>query len=139
MIIADTGAIVALIDAADRHHDEIVALFEQAPGTWVLPWAILPEVDHLLLRHVSARAERAFLHDIASGAFNVEWGDDTDLVRARELCERYAGLAFGLVDAVVMATAERLKAGAIVTLDLRDFGAVELAGAPALLPRDSRR
>ena len=137
MIIADTGAIVALVDAADRHHDEIVALFEEAPDAWVLPWAILPEVDHLLLRHVGAKAERAFLHDLSTGAFSVEWGDDADLVRARALCERYAALALGLVDGVVMAMAERLKASAIVTLDLRDFGAVELAGRPKLLPRDS--
>lgn len=134
MIIADTGAIVALIDAADRHHHEIRALFEEAPGAWVLPWAILPEVDHLLLHHVGAPAQRAFLRDLADGAFSVEWGDDADLSRARELCERYPAL--GLVDAVVIAIAERLKARAIATLDLRDFGAVKIAGAPALLPRD---
>jgi hypothetical protein len=35
-----------------------------------------------------------------------------------------------------MATAERLGARAIVTLDERDFGAVELEGAPAIWPRD---
>ena len=32
--------------------------------------------------------------------------------------------------------AERLEARAIVTLDLRDFGAVTLKGQPALWPRD---
>ena len=35
-----------------------------------------------------------------------------------------------------MAIAERLGARAIVTLDERDFGAVTLAGEPALWPRD---
>lgn len=49
---------------------------------------------------------------------------------------RYADLDLGLVDACVMAVAERLGARAIATLDLRDFGSVELAGAPALWPRD---
>lgn len=136
MIVADTGAIIALIDAADRHHDEIRALFEEAPDAWVLPWAILPEVDHLLLHHVGERAQRAFLRDLADGAFSVEWGDDADLSRARALCEQYASLALGLVDGVVIAIAERLKARAIATLDLRDFGAVRIAGAPKLLPRD---
>ncbi len=37
---------------------------------------------------------------------------------------------------VVMAVAERLEAQAIATLDLRDFASVELAGHPALWPRD---
>ena len=41
-----------------------------------------------------------------------------------------------MVDAAVMALAERLGAEAIATLDLRDFGLVELSGTPALWPRD---
>jgi len=39
VIVADTGAILALIDADDRHHDEFLALYEDDPGSWVLPWA----------------------------------------------------------------------------------------------------
>jgi len=35
-----------------------------------------------------------------------------------------------------MGCTERLDARAIVTLDLRDFAAVELAGHPELWPRD---
>jgi predicted nucleic acid-binding protein len=42
----------------------------------------------------------------------------------------------GLVDAVVMATAIRVKATAIATLDLRHFAAVTIPGRPKLLPRD---
>lgn len=136
MIVADTGAMIALIDADDRHHATMVELFERDPGDWILPWAILPEVDYLLLAHVSARAEQAFVRDIADGAFSVEWGEDGDLERAAQLCAKYAKFELGLVDAAVMAVAERLRAGAIATLDLRDFGAVKLVGAPKLLPRD---
>ncbi|HUF28778.1 MAG TPA: PIN domain-containing protein [Gemmatimonadaceae bacterium] len=136
MIVADTGAIVALVDAGDRYHEELRALFEEDPGAWILPWAILPEVDHLLLRHVGASAGRAFLRDLAEGAFSVEWGEEADLARARALCERYTALELGLVDGVVIAVAERLRAPAIATLDLRDFGAVSIVGAPRLLPRD---
>jgi hypothetical protein len=36
---------------------------------------------------------------------------------------------------MVAAVAERLGARAIVTLDERDFGAMELAGKPMILPR----
>jgi predicted nucleic acid-binding protein len=137
VIIADTGAIVALVDADDPHHEQFVALFEEDPSAWVLPWAILPEVDYLLSQHVGADAELAFLRDLANGAFSVELGDDSDLIRAYELCDRYAALQLGIVDAVVIATAERLRARAIATLDVRDFGAVEIEGRPKLLPRDS--
>lgn len=136
MIVADTGAIVGLIDADDKHHQELRALYEGDPDAWILPWAILPEVDYLLGSHVSRRAEQRFLEDLACGAFRVEWGHEPDLVRARELDARYRALGLGLVDTVVMATAERLAAEAIATLDLRHFGAVTLKGQPRLLPRD---
>ncbi len=137
MIVADTGAIVALIDADDRHHRDMVALFERDPSAWVLPWAILPEVDYLLTRYLGESAATRFMADIASGAFVVEWGDAADVTRAMEIRTRYRALALGMVDSVVAAMAERLRATAIATVDLRDFGALTLVGRPKLYPRDA--
>lgn len=137
MIVADTGAVIALVDAHDRNHETLVSLFEENPADWILPWAILPEVDYLLGRHVSAKAQQTFLADLAARAFTVEWGQDADLQRAAELCDRYRNLDLGLVDGVVMATAERLRARAIATLDIRDFAPVSIKGAPKLWPRDA--
>jgi len=136
VIVADTGAIVALIDRSDRHHRVLRTLYESDPAAWVLPWAILPEVDYLVSAHVSARAQEAFLADLADGTFSVAWGDENDLDAARRLTERHRALRIGLVDAVVIATASRLKAVAIATLDLRHFAAVTIPGNPKLLPRD---
>ena len=136
MIVADTGAVVALIDGGDRHHRALRKAFEADPDAWILPWAILPEVDHIVASHLGQEVARAFRADLASGAYAVEWGGAADLARAVELDSRYADLGLGLVDAVVMAMAERLGVEAIATLDLRDFAAVELAGTPQLWPRD---
>lgn len=136
MIVADTGAIVALVDADDRHHESLLRVFDEAPADWILPWAVLPEVDYLLMTHVDPAAELEFIRDLAEGRWAVEWGQGADLDRARELVERHAALRLGLVDAVVMAITERLGAGAVATLDLRHFAAVELRGEPRLLPRD---
>ncbi len=136
MIVADTGAIVALIDRDDKHHDALVALFEADPSAWVLPWAILPEVDYLLARYLGPAVATAFMSDVASGAFAVEWGSDADVVRALEIRETYHALDLGLVDSTVAAIAERMRASAIATVDLRDFGAMTLSGRPQLFPRD---
>lgn len=136
MIVADTGAILALVDADDRHHEALRRLFEKGDAPWVLPWAILPEVDYLLAAHVGTPAEEAFLADLASGVFLVEWGSEADLLAAGEIRRRHRSLRLGLVDSVVIAVAERLKASAIATLDLRHFGAVRIRGAPKLHPRD---
>lgn len=136
MIVADTGAVIALLDADDTHHGRLRALFSERPSRWLLPWAILPEVDYLAREHLGVRVARAFLADLAAGAFTVEWGRDADVDRARELDARHAALGLGLVDGVVMAVAERRKAEAIATLDLRHFGSVRLRGVSRLLPRD---
>jgi predicted nucleic acid-binding protein len=136
VIVADTGAIIALVDADDKHHRSLRVLFENDPESWLLPWAVLPEVDYLLSAHVGARAEEAFLADLGAGIYRVEWGKDQDLERAQDLATRYRALRLGLVDGVVIAVAERLRAGAIATLDLRHFGTVSIRGRPRLLPRD---
>jgi predicted nucleic acid-binding protein len=136
LIVADTGAIIALIDADDRHHRELRRVFEKDPDAWVLPWAILPEVDYLVGAHVGSRAQEAFLADLSEGALRVEWGVEEDLERAQGLNRKHRALRLGLVDAVVIAVAERLSAESIATLDLRHFGAVAIQGNPRLLPRD---
>jgi uncharacterized protein len=136
VIVADTGAIIALVDANDRHHEVVRELYEAKPSAWVLPWAILPEVDYILLQHLGLDVQLAFLDDVADGRFVVEWGDEADVARARELCVKYRRLELGLTDGIVMATAERMEAEAIATVDIRDFGAAKLRGSPRLLPRD---
>ena len=136
MIVADTGAVLALLDAGDKHHATLKRIFERDPDAWILPWAILPEVDYLAASEIGRPAQDAFLADLASGAFHVEWGTEDDLERAAALHLRHHDLGIGLVDAVVMAIAERLEARAIATLDLRHFGAVTLRTTPRLIPRD---
>lgn len=135
MIVADTGAIVALLDRGDRHHRTLRALYTADPDAWILPWAILPEVDYLVGTALGDRVHRLWLADLAAGAFTVQWGNDADLSAATAVAKKYVALRLGLVDAVVMAVAERLVAD-IATLDLRDFGAVTLRHTPRLLPRD---
>jgi len=136
VIVADTGAVVALLDADDRHHAVLRATFEQDRRAWLLPWAILPEVDYLALTQLGQVVEDAFVDDVTSGAFVVDWGKPGDLERARELNRRYRALKLGLVDTIVMAIAERRRAHAIATLDERHFAAVKLRAQPKLLPRD---
>jgi predicted nucleic acid-binding protein len=137
VIVADTGALVALLDSDETHHLEVKAVYDHDPDAWILPWAILPEVDHLLLRRVGPNAAEAFRADVAEGRWAVQWDGQNDMARAHELNRRYRTLKLGLVDGVVMSVAERLKAEAIATLDLRHFAAVRIAGNPRLLPRDA--
>ena len=136
MIVADTSAMLALLNRDDQHHEAILRWYDEDDQDWLLPWAILPEIDYLLATRAGRSAQQAFLDDLASNSYLVDWGGSDDLPRVLQLTQRYKGLGLGLVDAVVMATAERLRADAIATLDLRHFGSVKLTVDTLLLPRD---
>ena len=145
MIVADTGAIVALIDRGDRHHRALKRAFEEAPERWILPWAIHRREVALpgWRAHVGARARDAFLADLRDGAFNVAWGDDDILAEAAAWHASHASLGLGLVDAVVIVTSVRVRATAIATLDeafrrRSNPGIAEAAAARSLLTRPWR-
>jgi predicted nucleic acid-binding protein len=63
-----------------------------------------------------------------------------DAAFCRKLLDRYKSLDLGLADASVIATAERLGIGKILTVDERDFRAVRTESGKAfvLLPADSK-
>jgi uncharacterized protein len=135
--VADTGALYALYDSDDRHHRRVRKALASVRGLIYVPTAILGEIDYLLREWLGVDAELAFLAGLRQGAFQLEELTPPDLLRCAELLETYRDLDLGLVDAAVVATAERLKVETILTLDERDFRAVRSRIGPLrLLPAD---
>ena len=60
-------------------HRAVLDAYETSDHEWLLPWAILPEVDYLVSTRLGARVHRAWLDDLAEGSLFVEWGRDDDL------------------------------------------------------------
>jgi hypothetical protein len=81
-----------------------------------------------------------FVESIMSGSFTLENLTPEDVVRCHELISSYQDLDLGLVDAAVIATAERLNIHRILTVDERDFRAVRPKGGRPLLllPADGK-
>ncbi len=131
MIVVDTGGLLALLNSQDRHHRAARRSFEDDGARWIIPWAVLPELDYLATMQMGDEVACAFGEDLRDGMFRVDAQVEKDLARAAELRKKYAALALGLVDTVVMAQAERHRAEAILTTDGRHFRAVKLAIAPA--------
>ena len=139
-LVADSGALYALYDRRDRHHAVVQAAVASEPGAIILPAPILGEVDYLLRVRLGPAAERRLLEGIEKGAFTVAGFTVEDAAYCRKLLSRYEDLDLGLADASVIATAERLRIPAILTVDERDFRAVRnTRGEPfVLLPADRR-
>ena len=124
------------MDVGNPHHVPLRSAFRADRDDWVIPSAVLPELDYLSVKRLGPAAAAALRADLADGRYVVEWGEADDLERALELGRAHGDLSLGLVDGIVMAVSERLQARAIATLDLRRFGGVALEGRPEIWPRD---
>ena len=84
-----------------------------------VPGLVLAELDYFLREQRAAM--RAFMADVAVGAFTYAPAATAHLVRAMRVDEEYADLRLGLVDATVVALAEQLGVRRIATRDVRHF------------------
>ncbi len=123
-IIVDTGPLYALADRDDAWHHRTVRFLENTQDALIVPASVLPEAAYLLLTHLGPAAERQLLQSVINGELTVEELSHTDYRRALEILRRYESARLGLVDATVMAMAERMKISRILTTDRRDFSIV---------------
>jgi predicted nucleic acid-binding protein len=124
-LLVDTGILYALADRRDAWHRRVRRYLETNSQTLLAPVTILPEVAYLLRHRIGAEAERAFVSSLARGEVAVEEVSSRDWARVESLLSGYEML--GLVDASVVAIAERLKLSTIATTDRRDFAIVRPA------------
>lgn len=130
-LILDTGPLLAALDAADPDHDRCATLLTGSSEDLILPTLVLGELDYWCQRRLSPEAWLVFLDDVTAGAYLVEAPTGADLTRCRQLQDRYRDLGLGVVDASIVALAERLDERRVATLDHRHFAAIRPAHVTA--------
>jgi predicted nucleic acid-binding protein len=131
-LVLDTGPLLAALDAADPDHEACAGLLTDAREDLVVPVLVLAELDYWCHERLGGAVWLAFLEDVIDGAYRVEHMSETDLARCHSLQARYADLHIGVVDASVIALAERLDETKVATLDHRHFAVVRPAHTDAL-------
>ena len=117
-LILDTGGWLCAL-AGDEPYAS--ALKDARPA--IVPGLVLAEVDwHLRKR----RADMArLLKEVTQGAYAYEAVTLGDVERAAQVDKKFADLGLGIVDASIVALAERLDMRRILTTDA-DFSAVRM-------------
>jgi predicted nucleic acid-binding protein len=133
IVVADTGALYALVDRTDAWHDRVVTWWNKRARNVIVPSVVLPEVSYLLQTCIGPAAEQAFIQAVADGEFMIEPLEPDDIVRAADLLREHTDFPLGFVDAAVVATAERLGTREILTTDRRHFAVVKPLHARALV------
>jgi uncharacterized protein len=124
--VADTAPLVAAADRRDRAHSLARSIVVGLGRRLVVPDTVAVEVDHFVRTRLRAEAARRFVRALADGELSVAYLTPGLLRRAAEIDEQYADLGLGLVDASVMAIAERHDLP-ILTFDFEHFRATRPA------------
>jgi predicted nucleic acid-binding protein len=124
VLIVDAGPLYAAAARRDKHHERSMDLLSSAPRPLLVPALALTEVSYLLADRIGPHAELAFARSLARGELVVEPVLDSDWSRISDLMEQYLDVPLGMVDASVVALAERRELEVIATLDQRHFRAV---------------
>ena len=137
MILCDTGPLVAAFNKADTDHAKCVEFLTENWSRLVIPSLAVTEVCHLLAdpqRRGRPGLAAEFCAAIAEDELRVIEVTPYDYRRMAELLTTYASLRLQVVDASVVALAERLDLHEVAALDRRDFQVV----APRHLPKGER-
>jgi hypothetical protein len=127
-LICDTGALIDYLAEDAPDHRLFREAIMRARARYV-PGLVLAEVDYFMRDERAAM--RAFIDDIADGAFTYAPPTLDQLSRAAAIDRRFEDLRLGLVDATVIALAETIGVRRLLTRDLRHFSAVRLRDGSA--------
>jgi uncharacterized protein len=114
-VLLDTGCIVALLDRSETHHGRCVEAVEKIEGPLVTCEAVIAESCHLLRRQRGAGD--AILENVERGVFRVPFRLDESSGAVRALMKRYARVRMDPADACLVAMADLLDTGRVLTLD----------------------
>jgi uncharacterized protein len=120
--VADTGPIVSAADPRDEAHELAATTVSVFGRDLVVPDTVMVEADYLLRARVGMRSAREFLSALVAGEHSTAFLSPGLLRHATEIDAQYAALDLGLVDASVMAYAERHELP-VLTFDFEDFRA----------------
>jgi hypothetical protein len=126
--LVDTGAIVALLNRDDPHHDAAGSWFGGFRGQLLTTEAVVTETAYVLAASPPhRRAALAWVErGCTAGLLRVEPVPDHAAVAA--ILDRYASLPCDYADATLVDLAERTGVTAIATIDQRDFSIYRLRG-----------
>ncbi len=122
-LVVDTSVVFGALDRFDPNQVACAATVSFGAPV-VIPAPVLVEVDWLARSRGRRGAVATLLAAVLDGSTLVANLDETDYARVADLVERYDDLPLSLVDASVIAIAERLEQDTIATLDRPHFPVV---------------
>jgi len=125
-VLADTGAILALLDRDDRWHAPCVQAFRNLRLPLLTSEAVLTELFHLVGDN-SREVESAWKF-VSSGSLAIGPISGAELASLTRLMTRYSDRPMDFDDATLVHLAERESLTTIFTVDHADFETYRIGG-----------
>jgi len=124
--LADTGAILALLDRTDRWHSMCAAAFQRLRLPLVTSEAVLTELFYMVgeSRHETDTAWKL----VGSGAIRLEGIKHSELPDIQALMAQYSDRPMDFADATLVHLARREGLSTIFTVDHADFQTYRIDG-----------
>ncbi|HEV8317552.1 MAG TPA: PIN domain-containing protein [Vicinamibacterales bacterium] len=138
-VVLDTGPLVALLDARDRHHKWSVAQWADIEPPLLTCESVISEAC-FLLDQTSAGSAAVFemlVRKVVALSFHL----DEQLKEVQALRRKYSDVPMSVADASLVRMAEQFSRSAVLTLD-GDFKVYRKHGRyviPLILPAETRR
>lgn len=127
MLLVDTNVWLSAADRRSTWHSSSVAVIRAHESELATTVPVIAETSWLILDRLGTAAQIEFLDRVVNGSVQRVELLHQDWARVRELCAQYTNLKLDVVDASVVAAAERLKLDTIATYNDRDFRVIVLA------------
>lgn len=114
-MLADTGALVALLDRREKYHAWAEKQAEEMRPPLLTCEAVLAELCFLLAEVPGGNA--AVRHNLASGAWRLDFALEAEHARVFALMDTYANLPMSLADGCLVRMAELHGNATVFTLD----------------------
>ncbi|MGA7520968.1 MAG: hypothetical protein WBW84_00710 [Acidobacteriaceae bacterium] len=124
--LADTGAILAILDKDDRWHPFCSDTLSQLRLPLLTSEAVLTELFHLFAK--APHQMRSTWTFIRSGALALATLSESELPRLNDLMSRYSDRPMDFADATLVYLAERESISTVFTVDHADFSTYRIAG-----------
>jgi predicted nucleic acid-binding protein len=123
VLLVDTNVLLAAADTSTPEHQRCATLLDERTDV-AITTPVAVECSWMIESRLGLRAEAAFVTSIATGELTVIELTAADWARCAELIDTYTDLGLGLVDASIIAIAQRLNTTTIATMNHSDFAVV---------------
>ena len=128
--LADTGALLAYLDAADNWHDRCRLVFKEFRLPLITSTAVLTELFHMV--GDNPREMDITWKFVRSGALTVAPLSDRDLPDIEALMRKYHDRPMDYADATLVHLAQRESLTTVFTIDHDDFETYRFGGRKRL-------